>query len=240
MKKQDLLEKLVVTEIKTQSDYLADKIRNMIISGELDDNFKFPNEMEFSKKLNVSRTTLREAYKVLTTQGFIRITKHGTYVKSRADIAKQGDFVASLDLADKREMLEFVCALEPEAVALAAKKIDEEGLKKLKVLLLECEEAAHDSNELMEKNYQFHTYIREWAQNNLITSALAAYYDIFNDQIVEKIYSSNISIVEFRTNALAQHRELFSALKNGDSDKARKISFQHLLDDIRAHELRYR
>lgn len=92
----------------------------------------------------------------------------------------------------------------------------------------------------MEKNYQFHTYIREWAQNNLITSALAAYYDIFNDQIVEKIYSSNISIVEFRTNALAQHRELFSALKNGDSDKARKISFQHLLDDIRAHELRYR
>lgn len=132
MKKQDLLEKLVVTEIKTQSDYLADKIRNMIISGELDDNFKFPNEMEFSKKLNVSRTTLREAYKVLTTQGFIRITKHGTYVKSRADIAKQGDFVASLDLADKREMLEFVCALEPEAVALAAKKLMKKGSKSLK------------------------------------------------------------------------------------------------------------
>lgn len=240
MEKENLFDKLVVNEIKTQSDYLAENIKNMIITRELADDFKFPNELEFSKTLNVSRATLREAYKVLSTQGFIRITKHGTYVKSRADIAKQGDFVASLDLADKREMLEFVCALEPEAVALAAKKIDDEGLAELSVLLTACEDAAQDSKELMEKNYQFHTYIRDWAKNNLITSALTAYYDIFNDQIVEKIYSSNTSIVEFRTKSLAQHRELFDALKNHDSDKARQISFQHLLDDIRAHELRYR
>ena len=240
MENEGLLDKLVITEIKTQSDHLADKIRSMIITGDFDDNFKFPNELDFSKRLGVSRATLREAYKILNTQGFIRITKHGTYVKSRDDIAKRGDFSASLDLADKREMLEFVCALEPEAVALAAKKIDAEGLKKLKVLLLECEEAAKDSKKLMEKNYQFHAYIREWAKNNLITSALAAYYDIFDQQIVEKIYSSNISIDEFRTNALAQHRELFDALENNDSERARKITFQHLLDDIRAHDLRYK
>ena len=240
MEKENLLDKLIVNEIKTQSDYLAENIKNMIITRELDDNFKFPNELEFSKKLNVSRTTLREAYKVLVTQGFIRVTKHGTYVKSRAEIAKEGDFTASLDLADKREMLEFVCALEPEAVALAAKKIDDEGLQKLEVLLLECERVAEDSKALMETNYQFHTYIREWAKNYLITSALAAYYDIFNQQIVEKIYSSDVSFVEFRNNSLVQHRELFDALKNRDSDRARQIAFQHLLDDIRAHELRYK
>lgn len=240
MENENLLDKLVVNEIKTQSDYLADKIRSMIISRDLNDDFKFPNELEFSKKLNVSRATLREAYKVLATQGFIRIAKHGTYVKCRDDIAKQGGFGASLELADKREMLEFVCTLEPEAVFLATKKIDDAGIKKLEGLLNACEAVADNSKELLEKNYQFHAYIRELAKNTLIISALAAYYDIFNQQIIGKIYSSNIDIVEFRTKSLEQHRELFNALKNNDAGKAKEIAYQHLLDDIEAHELRFK
>lgn len=240
MENENVLDKLVVSEIKTQSDHLADKIRGMIISEELGYGFKFPNELEFSKRLGVSRATLREAYKVLSTQGFIRIAKHGTYVKSREDIARHGDFVASLDLADEQEMLEFVCALEPEAVALAATKVDEEGLKKLESLLLACEESASDSKRLVETNYQFHAYIRELAQNTLITSALAAYYDIFNQQIIGKIYSSDIDVVEFRNNSLEQHRELLEAFQTHDAERARQISYQHLTDDIEAHELRFK
>lgn len=240
MENENLLDKLAVNEIKTQSDYLADRIRNMIISRDFSDNYKFPNELEFSKKLNVSRATLREAYKVLATQGYIRIAKHGTYVKCRDEIAKQGDFVASLELADEREMLEFVCALEPEAVFLAAKKIDDDGLKRLEDLLIACETAVDDSKELLEKNHQFHDCIRELAKNTLITSALAAYYDIFNNQIIAKIYSSDVDIVEFRTKSLEQHRELFNAFKDHDAEKAKNISYQHLLYDIEAHELRYK
>lgn len=240
MENENVLDKLAVTEIKTQSDYLADKIRNMIISRDLGDNFNFPNELEFSKKLNVSRATLREAYKVLATQGFLRIAKHGTYVKDRQDIAKQGAFTASLDLADKREMLEFVCALEPQAVYLAAQKIDAAGLKTLEEMLIACETVADNSKELIEKNYEFHAYIRELAKNTLITSALAAYYDIFNQQIIGKIYSSDVDIVEFRTNSLKQHRELFQAFKNNDADKARDIAYQHLIDDIEGHEIRFK
>jgi len=239
MENENLLDELVVNEIRTQSDYLADKIRDMIISRDLKDDFKFPNEIEFSKKLNVSRATLREAYKVLATQGFIRIAKHGTYVKHRDDIAKHGDFVASLELADEREMLEFVCTLEPEAVALAAKKIDDTKLKKLEELLNACEAVADNSKELMKKNYEFHAFVREAADNTLIISALAAYYDIFNQQIIGKIYSSDTDIAAFRTNSLKQHRELLDALRNHDAEKAKEIELQHLLDDIEAHDIRF-
>ena len=231
-----LLDKLAVKEIKTQSDYLADKIRNMIVSRELVDGFKFPNEVEFCKTLNVSRATLREAYKILATQGFIRIVKHGTYVKCRDDIAKHGDFVASLELADLREMQEFVCALEPEAVFLAAKKIDDAGLGKLEGLMKACEAAAANPKELLKKNYQFHACIRELANNTLITSALAAYYDIFNHQIIEKIYSSHDNLNEFIENSLEQHRELFNAMKNNDAEKAKTIAYHHLLDDVEAKD----
>ena len=60
MENDKLLDKLVINEIKTQSDYLADKIKNMIVSREFHDGFVFPNENEFCKKLNVSRSTLRK------------------------------------------------------------------------------------------------------------------------------------------------------------------------------------
>lgn len=231
MEKEKLLDKLVVNEIKTQSDFLADKIKEMIVSRELDDGFVFPNENEFCKRLNVSRSTLREAYKILDTQGFIRRTKHGTYIKCREDIAKQGNFMASLELADNREMIEFVCALEPEAVFLAAKNIDEEGIIKLESLLNACEDAV-DWRELLVRNYEFHAYIRGLANNNLITSALTAYYDIFNQQIIENIYSQNKDTSGFRTKSLQQHKELFDALKNHEAEKAKNIAYNHLIYDI--------
>ena len=238
MENVSLLDKLVIEEVKTQSDYLAGKIKNMIVTRELDESFVFPNENDCCKRLNVSRSTLREAYKILDTQGFIHRTKHGTYVKCRDDIARQGNFVASLELAEEQELFEFVSALEPDAASLAAKKIDAAGIAKLKTLMEACEEEVDNWKGLLKKNYQFHAYIRELAGNNLITSALIAYYDIFNQQIITGIYAQNEDIGEFRENSLKQHRELFEAIKNHDGEKAKAIEYQHLLDDIEFREIR--
>lgn len=233
MKDDKLLDKLVVTEIKTQSDYLADNIKNMIISREFEDGYAFPNENEFCKMLNVSRATLREAYKILDTQGFIQRTKHGTYVKPREEIARQGNFTASLELAERRELAEFICALEPEAVFLATKKVTKEELDELEKLMLSCEAAGNNHSELIEQNYKFHNYIRGLAANTLITSALTAYYDVFNQQVIRTIYDTRIDVDEFRENSLRQHRELFDAMKEGDAEKAKNIEYEHLMDDIK-------
>lgn len=234
MENEKLLDKLVINEIKTQSDYLADNIKSMIVSGEFQGGFAFPNETEFCKMLNVSRGTLREAYKILDTQGFIRRTKHGTYVKDRADIAEQGDFAASLELADKEEMVEFVCALEPEAAFLAAKKAKPEDIQKLETLMIACEAASDDPNMLRKRNYEFHAYIRTLADNNLIISALTAYYDIFNQQIIGNVYAHGRDIEAFTARSLKLHRQLFEAIKNHDLQKAREVAYKHLLDDIEA------
>lgn len=235
-----LLDKLVIEEVKTQSDYLADRIKDMIISNEIPDNYKFPNELEFSKKLNVSRATLREAYKILSAQGFLRITKHGTYVKDRYAIAKQGNFTASLDLANEQEMVDFMLAVEPAAVALAAKRITDSELVKLERILTDCETYKDQQKKFMELNRQFHSFIRDTTHNTPITSALSAYYDIFDRHIVGKIYTSDKDVTEFKKTSLTQHRALFEALKNHDAEAARDIEYKHLVYDIEAHELRFK
>ena len=227
MDNEKLLDKLVVNEIKTQSDFLADKIRDMIASGEFGDGYAFPNENDFCKRLKVSRGTLREAYKILDTQGFIHRTKHGTYVKSRDDIARQGNFSASLKLADIRELWEFVCA----------KKIDDEGIAELEKRMLACEASIDDSNEVfLERNSEFHAYIRSLADNDLIISALTAYNETFNEQIAGTLYRVSEDLDDVKKEAMVKHRELFEAIKNHEPDKARDIEYSHLLDDIKRYK----
>lgn len=232
MEKDKNFTKMAITEIRSHSDFLADRIRDMITSGELAGGFGFPNENEFCRQLSVSRGTLREAYKILDTQGFIQRTKHGTYVRERSDIAEEGNFSASLELADYREMVEFVCALEPEAVYLAAEKADELQIEKLQRLMEACEEAVSDSKLLLEQNYAFHAYIRSIAGNHLIRSALTAYYDIFNQQVIGGIYAKNQNLDAFKVQSLRSHRELFEAIRVHDAKKARKIAYDHLINDL--------
>ena len=47
MDKTELLGKLTIDQYKTQSDYLADKIKQMIANKEFEDGFVFPDENEF-------------------------------------------------------------------------------------------------------------------------------------------------------------------------------------------------
>lgn len=236
MDKTELLGKLAVEQFKTQSDYLAEKIKHMITSAEFEDGFVFPNENEFCKILNVSRGTLRDAYKKLDTQGFIERTKQGTYVKCKETIAMQGNFTASLELATKQEMAEFISAFEPEAACLAAQKIDDNGMKRLVELMEECERCAQDPNALNAANYDFHQFIRMQAKNNLVISALTAYYDIFNKYIINTIYFLLKERADgFRDNALEQHRELVEAFKARDGERARKIAYEHLQADLKMY-----
>ena len=237
MNNQEILGKLAFEQFKTQSDYLADKIKSMITNQEFDDGFVFPNENDFCKMLNVSRGTLRDAYKKLATQGFIERTKHGTYVKSKDTIARQGNFSATLELATIEEMVEFIVVFEPEAACLAAQKIDDEGIQKLEELLLECEACVYDSDALNDANYRFHEYIRSQAKNSLAISFLSAYYDTFSKHIINTIYlllKENVD--NFKENALAQHRELLSAFKQRDCERVRKIMQAHLEADLKAYE----
>lgn len=228
---KDRFRDIAFTETKTQSDILADRIKNMISSRELEEGYQFPNENEFCRILNVGRGTLREAYMILDSHGYIKRTKHGTFVRKKEEIAKQGNFLASLELAETNEMVEFVCALEPEAVFLAAKRINEQQLEEIDKMMQECKRHQHDAAKIAECNYRLHEYIRNASGNQLIISALTAYYDIFNQQVIRYVYTGEDSA--FMEEALRQHEKLWIALKNHDAEEARRITYDHLLADVR-------
>lgn len=238
MNNKEIFKKIAVSEIKTQSDFLADKIKNMIITKELEEAYRFPNENDFCRMLNVGRGTLREAYKILDTQGYIKRTKHGTFVRKKEDVAKQGNFLASLELAGYQEMVEFVCALEPEAAFLAAKRVTEEQLQEIENLMERCKACKDDGKKLNAVNYELHEYIRNASGNQLIISALTAYYDTFSQQVIQPVYSYTDSGNVFIEKALRQHEELLAALKSHNPEEARRIAYEHLQADLEYRQLR--
>lgn len=71
---------------KNVSDRLYQKISELIMSGELQEGYTFPNETVLCEQLSVGRSSLREAYKALELSGYVTRTKKGTVVNSRTSI----------------------------------------------------------------------------------------------------------------------------------------------------------
>ena len=229
--------KIAINKKTTQADVLADRLKDMVASGELQEGYQFPNETEFCRLLGVGRGTLREAYTILETCGYIDRTKHGTYVKNREVIAREGNFVATLKMAGREELYEFILALEPEATFLAAKRITDEQLAQLYQLHEECKKLVDEPDRLAVKNRTFHEMVRNISGNQLIISALSAYYEIFNEQVISHTYRENTRRREFLLEALSHHEELLFALKNHDQETARKVTYEHLLADIKQNKI---
>lgn len=224
------------TRKKTQADQLADDLKRMILIKQIEPKKPFPNENEMCGLLNVSRSTLREAYKILEIKGYISRTKHGTFVKEIDEVAINGSFSASLELSKYNDLIDFLLILETEAVYLAAQRITDEELLKIEEIMHQCEENCHTPGAIETLNYQFHLQIRMASKNKLIVSALSATYDQFNQTIIHKL------IVEdregFMEQCLKDHRALFQAIKEKDAAKAKKIAYDHLLRDVELYKKR--
>lgn len=225
-------QKIAAEEKKSHADQLAEDLKNMIIRGELTPETPLPNENELCKQLNVSRSTLREAYKILEIQGYINRTKHGTYIKEKDSVAIDGNFSASLELSKYSELIEFVSILEAEAVYLAAGRATEEQIKEIEKYMILCEDNKQIPGAIEEFNYQFHLSIRIASNNQLLISALSASYETFNQKIIRSLLTKE----DFLDNCIKEHRLLYEAIKNKDADRAKQIAYDHLMSDIEQYK----
>ena len=103
---------------KNLSEQIIDEIRNAIVEGRFRPGDKIP-EAELAEQLGVSRTPVREAFKLLEQQGLIEIrSKHGTYVAgmNRAEATDGLHVRAALEVLAVRQALERLSIQEWEAL----------------------------------------------------------------------------------------------------------------------------
>src|ERR1700754_1453142 len=155
------------------TDDAIDKIKAMIVSGELRPGDRLPREADLAERLGLSRNSLREAVRALSTINVLDVRQgDGTYVTSLDPglLLDTLSFVVDFHRDDTvLQFFEVRRILEPAATALAAERMSVADIGKLQVLLDELNTAPSVSA-LVANDIEFHRQIAVGADNAVLAS----------------------------------------------------------------------
>ena len=219
------------------SELIVDLICNSIVKGEYSVGDQLPTESALAKEYNVSRTVIREAMKSLKEKGMVetKVAK-GTFVTY--DLKKGiGDSLEMLIRKIPEESfwntMEIRKSFEPEIAAIAAAKVRPENLNHMKNCIEEMKDCLKDDSESEENliifsklDLLFHTQLIESTQNSLLILLMKSLLDQIQDQQLARILINPKAAPSF----LNEHIEIFEAVKENNTDKARNSMKKHILN----------
>lgn len=217
----------------SRTDDVVDRIKRMILAGELRPGERLPVERDLAETLGVSRGSLREAIRALSILGIV--------------IARQGDgtYVTSLDVSRLLAPMGFVVDLhgpgqvrhvhavrrlmESEAARLAATRITDAALAEAKALLDEAERilvhAPQEHERLIEIDIAFHRIIVSHTDNPVLAGVIES---LASRTVRDRLWRSlREEGVDHRTHE--EHVAIWRALQARDSECARIRMANHLL-----------
>ncbi|PWK69085.1 FadR/GntR family transcriptional regulator [Aminobacter sp. AP02] len=167
------------------ADSAADSLRAEIVSGRWAVAERIPNEAALSDLLSVSRGTVREAVRMLVSQGLLDTRQgSGTYVRSAVDPSAALDRVKRAGLRDQWEAR---AALDVEAARLAALRHSTDDLDRMRQLLAARGTVADGGREaFIRRDIAFHKSIVAASGNRAIMDI----YDFFTASISETIQAT--------------------------------------------------
>lgn len=209
------------------SDRIADSILSMItVEQRFLPGSKLPNENILSKELNVSRTTLREAIRILATGGILEIRRgRGTFVREDFEINQGGEFspLASAKVKAK-DLYEMRLIFEPEAAYYAAQRGTEEEIQRILTLGVEIEERIRQKKDRTKVEQAFHKSIARATHNEFMNQLMPVIYEGINKGVrLSQAYE------EVEQATLIEHRMLMDFLKSRNAEGARNAMRIHIL-----------
>jgi DNA-binding FadR family transcriptional regulator len=200
---------------------VAHELGRRVVSGVYPAGALLPNEEQLCDELQVSRSPLREAVKVLAAKGLLESRPRiGTRVRSK-DLWNllDPDILAwrcatGPDAEFLRHLTELREIIEPAAASLAAASRTEEQLGVISAALKDME-GAKTMAQWVVADLAFHTAILQ-ATNNPLLMPLAA---IINSALESLFLVTARSAGDFKR-GLQDHQKVFEAIQNGDSSNA--------------------
>ena len=194
-----------------------------------------PNEFEMRERFAVSRTALREAYRVLTAKGLIvSRPKVGTRVRPKTDWNMLDPEVLAWHLqtvpteAFVSDLFTLRQMVEPAAAAMAASLRPKATIERIANAYADMQRNHDGTGDIIEADLQFHLAILE-ATGNLFIGALGG---LIHAALVGSFKLGWDSPARMRESRLLQHRTVFEAIRDGDSDRARAAMTELLRDSI--------
>jgi DNA-binding GntR family transcriptional regulator len=191
---------------------VAQRLRALIVEGGIPPGEKL-NERDLASQLQVSRTPLREALKLLTAEGLVE------------HLPNRGASVVQLSADDVAHAFEVMAALEALSGELACARITDAEIAELQALNYEmrAHHARRDLSAYYRVNAQIHRGINRAARNPVLTQT----YDRLNARLQAFRFRSNFDQEKWDI-AVREHDAMIEALVARDGALLRRILIEHL------------
>ena len=221
--------------------YFADEI----LEGRLKRGDQIESDRELAKKLNVGRSAVREALKVLDVLGMIDIRLgQGTYITSRETnfFSVPLSWSLFLDGTQVKSILQVRGALELRAVQLASQCEDKNKLDKLTDIYYRMQKTFQESKdtdnlqhalqETLNADIEFHTCIAECSGNPIILSMLTTIRNF-----LKRVSGTCMVDSEQLQAVVEEHQKLYGAIISGNVDAATQTMMKHLAASMARYKI---
>ena len=225
-----------MNQMKRLSDSVADDILSMIsIENKFLPGDKLPNEIEFSRALNVSRTTLREANRILVANEILEIKRgRGTFVKKDLDLDNQLQLFNSLSNAkiNAKDLYEMRLIFEPEAAYYATIRASDTELKRISDYSQQIEEEILLKKDRTDVEQKFHKSIAKATQNEFMDKLVPVIFQAINKGVI--LSQKNEQVAK---DTISDHKLIIDFMKSRNPDGARSAMKVHILHAIKGLEI---
>ena len=217
--------------IKRES--LSEQVLASIIAYIRDNNLtvgdKLPTEEEFSRRLGVSRTSVREGMKGLSVSGVVEsVPGRGTFLRSPVSellFLEKTAGGGSVEAAKKAisNVMEMRTALEVLAGELAVERGTDEEIAAVGKTVEELIRVVQEGKPWAEVGTGFHSLIAQMSRNVILQQTISSLFATTN-LYKDELYKSGQDMEQY----ICQHRAIYEALKARDKARVKEGILAHM------------
>lgn len=204
------------------SDEVVFQIKEMISDGRLQPGQRLPTEQELCDGFSVSRATVREALKALTTLGLVERKKHNVYVTDSVKHPLREFYLhLMIDNYDIGQVYESRMILEGSMARLACLRITPEQIEQLEEFNQGM--LSEDLEIYIENDVAFHNLL-------ILATGNRVLYEMYQviRFLLKKAQLETVQYSETRVTSRRQHQEILKAIKAHDADQAEELMNEHI------------
>jgi GntR family transcriptional repressor for pyruvate dehydrogenase complex len=216
---------------ESAAQQIASQIRGAMLAGDLEAGQRLPAEHELADEYGVSRPTVREAMRMLSTDGLVRATRGasgGTFIALPAPDAVASSLSDTIELwfragstsaADVEQARSWI---ERGCVRLAAENRTEPDLETIQAAVDDARDPSLDTDRFLELDIDFHVAISRAAHNGVLELAMTAIH-------LARPRTNTLLLSTLKPAAIIdQHDAILAAIRAGDPDVAEQAFLDHL------------
>lgn len=224
---------IAVTRSRTY-ELVLERIEEQIVAGNLRVGDRLPAERDLASQLAVSRSSVREAVRILEAQGVVvssvgKGPDAGTVIaalpaEALTRVLRLHLALSSFELA---EMVDARVTLERSSVELAAREATAADLQGLESLLEAMDDPRLSRNRFNELDTDFHVALARASHNRLVSDVTVALRNSLRGRIQHSF--GRLSDWEgVRAGLMADHRSIYEAVRAGEPEAAASAVEAHI------------